>query len=311
MPDAISLTAVYGRPLESLIEAPPAAIQVSPLVPGASALEQFDEGSLDGVVMSAPPGTLERRYQLALALRALSSGARLIVLAPKDKGGARLRKELERFGCDVDETSKHHHRVCTCARPETLLEIEQALGEGAQRLIKPLSIWSQPGVFSWDRIDPGSALLVRTLPPLSGRGADLGCGIGYLARTVLRAPEVRRLALIDIDRRAIDAAKRNIDDPRATLLWADATRPDPNTVNLALGDLDFVVMNPPFHNGGAEDRALGQAFIKSAAKALRKGGGLWLVANRHLPYEAALASLFSRVEVKAEQGGYKVFEARR
>ena len=75
--------------------------------------------------------------------------------------------------------------------------------------------------------------------------------------------------------------------------------------------LDFGVITPPFHDGGGEDRALGQAFIQRAAATLRKDGVLWLVANRHLPYEAVLKDAFARVTSNAEQGGYKVFEARR
>jgi 16S rRNA (guanine1207-N2)-methyltransferase len=75
------------------------------------------------------------------------------------------------------------------------------------------------------------------------------------------------------------------------------------------GDLDFVVTNPPFHDGGAEDKRLGQAFIRQAAGMLGKGGVLWLVANRHLPYEAELNAAFKRVRMAADAGGYKVFEA--
>ena len=291
---------------------PAGALQVSPLHPGAASLEELDEGSLAGCVMSAPPGALERRRQLALALRALAAGARLTALAPNDKGGARLRKELEAFGCVVEASAKHHHRICTCTRPDTLVGAERAIDEGAQRWVDTLSMWSQPGVFSWDRLDPGSALLAQNLPLLSGAGADLGCGIGHLAKTVLRSPSVTRLTLVDIDARAIAAARRNIDDPRADLRWADVTveaartgtAPDP------LADLDFVVANPPFHEAGIEDRELGKAFIRRAAGALRKGGALWRVANRQLPYETVLTSAFSRIDVRAERSGYKVFEAR-
>ena len=310
------MSAVYGAPPQGLAEAPPGAVQVSPLSPGAGSLEQFAEGSLGAVVMSAPPGTLERRHELAAALQALRPGAILTAVALKDRGGTRLRKDLEGFGCVVEESAKRHHRICTCERPGALFGIAQALSEGAPRLVEALSLWSQPGVFSWDRLDPGSALLSKTLPSLSGRGAELGCGLGYLALTVLRSPEVERLSLIDIDRRAVEAARRNIDDPRVDLQWADVAAPDLGRSDLSttggdLRDLDFVVMNPPFHEGGVERRELGQIFIRRAAEALRKDGGLWLVANRHLPYEAVLASLFTRVEVKTEQGGYKVFEARR
>jgi 16S rRNA (guanine1207-N2)-methyltransferase len=36
---------------------------------------------------------------------------------------------------------------------------------------------------------------------------------------------------------------------------------------------------------------------------------LWIVANRHLPYEAELKDAFKRVDMIADSGGYKVFEA--
>ncbi|MFX7507109.1 hypothetical protein ABTJ37_22595, partial [Acinetobacter baumannii] len=68
----------------------------------------------------APPGTLERRYVLALALKALKPEAVLVALAPKDKGGARLRRELEDLGCAVGETARRHHRICEVARPANL-----------------------------------------------------------------------------------------------------------------------------------------------------------------------------------------------
>jgi 16S rRNA (guanine1207-N2)-methyltransferase len=296
--------AVYGTPPIALADVPPDAIQLSPMMPGAESLEDCEAGRFAALVMLAPPGTVERRYTLALALQATAPGGLFIAMAPKDRGGARLKKELEAFGCTVHETVKSHHRICTLKRPAELPGFTEAVAEGAPRVIAPFGLQSQPGVFSWDRIDPGTALLARTLPTLSGRGADLGCGIGYLARAVLTSPKVERIALIDLDRRAIDAARRNVEDPRADMLWADATNGD-----APLSGLDFVVTNPPFHDGGSEDRRLGQAFIRRAASALRKGGSLWLVANRHLPYETVLGGLFTTVEVKAEQGGYKVFEA--
>ena len=87
--------AVYGAPPPALAPAPQGAIQVSPLIPGATALEDMATASLSMVVMAAPPGTTERRYALAQALRALKPGGALVALTPKDKGGARLRKELE------------------------------------------------------------------------------------------------------------------------------------------------------------------------------------------------------------------------
>lgn len=298
--------ALYGLPPAGLVERDAKAVQVSPLFPGSLALEDMTPGALSEMVMLAPPGTAERRYAMALALKALAPGGKFTVMAAKDKGGSRLKKELAAFGASADDNPRRHHRICTVERPDLLHGLDLAIAEGAPRLDPDLGLWTQPGVFSWDRPDPGTVLLLQHLPPLTGRGADLGCGVGLLARKVLAEQGVASLAMIDIDRRATDCARRNLDDPRVQIAWADATGPD-----APLDGLDFVVMNPPFHDGGAEDRSLGQRFIRRAHEILRKGGVLWLVANRHLPYEPVLEPLFGRLNRRADSGGYKVFEARK
>lgn len=294
---------VYGTPPDELAEAPEGATQFSPLIPGSAKLEEQPEGSFSDMLVLAPPGTVERRYTTALALRALAPGGALTILAPKDKGGSRIAKELKSFGCSVSETSRRHYRICTCERPSRLTVLDEALTEGGPRLDGALGLWTWPGVFSWNRLDPGSVLLEQSLPAFSGQGADLGCGIGVLARTILASPTVEHLAMLDIDRRAVEMATRNIADPRAEMRWADVRS------GTGLERLNFVVMNPPFHDGGAEDQSLGQTFIRRAAEALRPGGVLWLVANRHLPYEGVLKPLFRRVTPKVEAGGYKIYEA--
>lgn len=295
-------TLLYGRP-PVVFDPPGAATQTSPLIPGSTPLETVPEGSVDEVMIYAPPGVLERRYVLAQALRALKVGGRLDVMAFKDKGGSRLKKELLAFGVEVGETAKAHHRRCIVFKPEVMTGIEAAIADGAPRIVPGLEAWSQPGVFAWDRIDAGSALLAEHLPTLKGAGADLGCGYGALATVALRSAGVTSLKLIDLDRRAVEAAKKNIEDPRVAIEWADVR------TMAADGELNFVISNPPFHDGGAEDRRLGQAFIRKAAELLKKGGVAWIVANRHLPYEAELNAAFNRVRMVADAGGYKLFEA--
>lgn len=301
----MSTFAVFGHPPLALADIPAGALQTSPLVPGSVALEAQAPASLPEIVMLAPPATVERRGALAAALMALKPDGRLIAMAPKDKGGSRLAGDLTLLGAEFAESAKRHHRICHVRRPADLSAVEAAIAEGAPRDIDGLGR-TQPGIFSWDRIDAGTALLLSKLPAFKGPGADFGCGIGLLAGKVLESAAVTSLALVDIDRRAIEAARVNVTDPRAAFHWADLRGTEP-----ALADLEFVVMNPPFHDAGAEDRALGQVFIRRAAGALKKGGTCWLVANRHLPYEAVLAEHFKGVDLKGEAGGYKVYEARK
>lgn len=282
-----TLSGVFGAPPPELAEIPPQATQLSPLAPGSHALEDIAPGSLNSMAMAAPPGTLERRYALALSLRALRAGAPFTAMAPKESGGGRIFNELEMFGCRVESSSYRHHRICQTTCPATRdaeAEIDAAIAAGGPCLVDEMGLWSQPGIFSWNRIDAGTALLLSVLPSFTGHGADLGCGIGMIAQAALASTHVTQMDLVDVDRRAINAARRNVTDARATFHWADIRKPTD------LKDLDFVVMNPPFHDGGVEDRALGQAFVHKSHQMLRGSGTAWLVANRHLPYESALST---------------------
>ncbi|MBX3482443.1 class I SAM-dependent methyltransferase [Phenylobacterium sp.] len=298
-------TILYGAPAPGLVEVPAGATQVSPLIPGSQDLAAMADASVERAVVLAPGGVLERDHVLAHALRVLKPGAPLLAFAPKDKGGGRLKKALEAFGASVGEDARRHHRFSHTVRPQAPTGLAEAVAAGAPRLSPGLGAWTQPGVFSWDRVDPGSARLIQLLPALSGRGADLGCGLGLLAQRALASPAVTALIGIDIDRRAVECARRNLDDPRVALAWADVRQVP------AGGDLDFVVMNPPFHDGGVEDRTLGVAFVTKAAAMLRRGGACWLVANRHLPYEQTLSTAFGSFAVRDDAQGYKVIEARR
>ncbi len=154
---------------------------------------------------------------------------------------------------------------------------------------------TRPGVFSADAPDKGSRALVEALPALSGRVADLGAGWGFLARHIRSSGAVTELHLIETDAIALDCARENLSDPRARFHWADATRWHPPA------RFDAVVSNPPFHTGRAGDPGLGRAFIAAAARMLAPSGSFWMVANRHLPYEAALGTAFAEEVIHARK----------
>ena len=174
--------------------------------------------------------------------------------------------------------------------------------EGQQRIEG--GFVTAPGSFSADGIDPGSRALADTLPTkLGARVIDLGGGWGYLSSRALARDTIAHLDLVEADAAALDCARANITDPRAHLHWADATAWRPET------PADTVIMNPPFHPGRAADPALGRAFIAAASAMLKPAGALWLVANRHLPYETTLAQHFKRVEEAAGDNRFKILHA--
>lgn len=234
----------------------------------------------------------------------LTPGGRLVCAGANDDGAASLQRHADKALSLDDSLSKFHGRVFWLTKGERappdywlLLAEPRPVAEGD---------WiSQPGLFSWDRVDDGSAFLAAHLPnDLAGTVADFGCGWGYLSREVLtRCPGVTRLDLIDAEHRALEAARQNITDARASFHWLDLV------AQPALTLYDAIVCNPPFHAGRAAEPALGQGFIEATAKALKAGGRLFLVANRGLPYEPLLRARFATVETLADNNKFRVWRA--
>ena len=250
---------------------------------------------------------------VADALARLKPGGILVVSLPNDWGAKRLQLKLEEAagGKLVGYLSKHHCRVLWMSGelPWDQAELESWRKAGAMQRLPDTQRWSQPGLFSWDRMDLGSLLLVKHMPDtLAGKVADLGCGWGYLSEQVMKRCEaVESLDAFDADARALEPTRRNLGNVLVPLRpkqhWVDVTE------GVGVRRFDVVVMNPPFHEGRDADSTLGMRFIVAAAAALKDDGQLWMVANRNLPYEGVLTELFADVRQVASDDGFKVLQA--
>jgi 16S rRNA (guanine1207-N2)-methyltransferase len=234
----------------------------------------------------------------------IADGGTLVCAGANEDGAASLEKHVGKAFGLAGTLSKFHCRVFWAIKGEKAppdywrgLARLQPVGDGT---------WlSQPGIFSWDRVDDGSTLLARHLPDdLAGHVADFGCGWGFLAREMLaRSSSIERIDLIDAEHRALEAARANIGDKRALFHWLDlAAEAVPATY-------DAVICNPPFHTGQAATPALGQSVIEAAARALKPGGRFFMVANRGLPYEPLLKWNFASYKTLADDNKFRVCAA--
>ena len=258
-------------------------------------------GPYAGAIVCIPRSRALARDRVARAVSLVPQGAPVWVDGDKTDGIDTLIRDLKVRVPLSDPIAKAHGKAAMFASP----------GPGAfadwlatDRVPAP-GFTAPPGAFSSDAPDPASVLLAGALPAqLKGRMADLGAGWGYLSVAILSHPAVTECHLVEADHAALQAARRNIADPRAAFHWADAR-------TFKAAPLDAVVTNPPFHEGRAADPALGTAFIAAAARMLTTSGTLWMVANRHLPYEPALKAAFREVDEVAGTGAFKVMRAAR
>lgn len=255
--------------------------------------------SYQAVVVYLPRARAYARQLISEAWHSCGPHGVILIDGQKTDGIDSVMRELKALLGSVNVYSKAHGRLIWFERSSD----DQALRDFAPPWqASPDGFLTAPGVFSADRVDAGSRLLAGCLPELAGRAADFGAGWGYLSRAILENPGIVSLDLVEADATALDCARHNVKDLRARFHWADATRFDG-------GPYDVVVMNPPFHAARAATPELGQAFIARAAQRLTASGSLWLVANRHLPYEKALEAAFRRVEPIGRDPAFKVLHA--
>ena len=318
---ALFLRARAGAPLQARTW--PGLVCHQTFAPDAAALERLQlrvlTDDLDAfthtfpLVLVLPPRQRdEARALLARALRLTERGGRIVACMSNDEGARSGEADLERIVGPVTTLTKNKCRVFWSApldAPNDAALVEEWLRLDAVRTIDGGRFVSRPGVFAWDRIDVASQLLAEHLPPdLSGRAADLGAGFGYLSVELLqRCPGVVALDVYEAERRALELARINL----SAVATPDVIRYCWQDVTAGLTDrYDAIVCNPPFHTHACADRPdIGRRFIAAAAQALQPAGRLWLVANRHLPYEQALGAGFDRVRIVTQQHGFKIVEA--
>lgn len=168
---------------------------------------------------------------------------------------------------------------------------------------RSIELHTDRGVFSPDRIDPGTKLLLQELPELGwGPVLDLGCGYGPIACTVaLRQPSLEVVA-VDVNERARELCTRN-----AASLGAHVTVLDPAAAERRLGAVGTIVSNPPIRIGKAALHTLLSTWLDRLAE----GGAAHLVVHKHLGADSLarwLAERGHQVERRRSRQGYRVLQ---
>ncbi|MBY8882842.1 methyltransferase [Actinacidiphila acidipaludis] len=179
--------------------------------------------------------------------------------------------------------------------------------------IGPLSgrtVTNHAGVFCADRLDIGTRLLLRHLPERRGpdRVVDLGCGNGIVGTAAALANPDSDVLFVDESHQAVASAEatfRENADPgtKAEFLVGDAL------AAVAADSADLVLNNPPFHSHRATSDSTARRMFGGARAALRPGGELWVVGNRHLGYHVRLRRLFGDCQVVASDPKFVVLRA--
>ncbi|MFJ6216311.1 methyltransferase [Streptomyces sp. NPDC092296] len=164
------------------------------------------------------------------------------------------------------------------------------------------TVVNHAGIFCAERLDIGTRFLLRNLPPQPAPGADprrivdLGCGNGVVGTAMALAEPDAEVLFTDESYQAVASAEATFranasSGSKAEFLVADGLSAIP------AGTVDLVLSNPPFHSHQATTDATARRMFTGSRDALRPGGELWVIGNRHLGYHIRLRRIFGNCEI--------------
>ncbi|MFJ2435978.1 methyltransferase [Streptomyces anulatus] len=173
-----------------------------------------------------------------------------------------------------------------------------------------LTTVNHAGIFCAERLDIGTRFFLKHLPSRGGavRVVDLGCGNGVLGLSAAVANPEAHLTFVDESYGAVASAEETFRAGAPAGAKADFLVGD-GLDGLDPGSVDLVLNNPPFHSHMATTDATARTMFTGARTALRQGGELWVVGNRHLSYHTHLRRIFGNCTTVAGDPKFVVLRA--
>ncbi|WP_210396313.1 methyltransferase [Motiliproteus sediminis] len=175
-----------------------------------------------------------------------------------------------------------------------------------------LELVNHANLFSREKLDIGTRLLLANLPTGDHYRdiMDLGCGNGVLGVCIAREHPDARLYFRDESFMAVASAEHNFRTAYGETRPAHFDAGDCLT-GVTDNSLDLILNNPPFHQQNAVGDHIARRMFAQSLRALRPGGELWVIGNRHLSYHVQLKKLFGNCRVAASNPKFVVLVARK
>jgi 16S rRNA (guanine1207-N2)-methyltransferase len=161
-----------------------------------------------------------------------------------------------------------------------------------------VSVWTEGGVFSHERVDLGTRVLLREAPPLppDGELLDLGCGWGPMTIAMAKDAPGATVWAVDVNSRALALTSDNAERLGLSNVRTAPPEQVPDDVRF-----DVIWSNPPIRIG---KDALHSLLLQWVPR-LRPGGMAYLVVQRNLGADSLHAWLGETLD-QTSPGEYAV-----
>jgi 16S rRNA (guanine1207-N2)-methyltransferase len=262
----------------------------------------------DMAIIHFPKSKAEFSFTLAMLAESMTDNATLVIVG-ENKGGV---KSAEKLGIDYLEycnkiDSARHCLMFIGEYKPTLPRFElQTFYKHYQIQVqeKTLKIAALPGVFSQNALDTGTKILLAHLPDImAGKVLDFGCGAGVIAAYIGTVYPQTKLTLVDVSALALHSAQTTLSLNKLSGEFIAS-----NSLSDVQERYDFVISNPPFHQGVKTHYAATEQFLSDIKQNLTRYGCITIVANSFLKYLPIMQEAIGKTKTLAINKGFAVYQ---
>lgn len=265
----------------------------------------------DLVVIAFPKSKAELNFTLAMIAPYLTEETKVLFIGEK-KGGIqslpKLTNELLSC-CQKVDAARHCLLFVGLFNPEHLTKPFKLSSWFKKYHITvegiDLTIASLPGVFSQQKLDTGTALLLSNLPKImKGKTLDFGCGAGVISCFIGKKFNETELFLLDVSALALKSAQETL-----SLNELSGHVFPSNSLSDVKEKFQHVVSNPPFHQGIKTHYRASEEFLANIKNQLQKQGDVTIVANSFLRYQPIMQDKIANTRIITKKEGFTIYQA--
>ena len=271
-------------------------------------VEYVAKNKHDLAIIHFPKSKAEFAFTLAMLADSMAEDATIVIVGD-NKGGIKSADKLASDYleyCNKADAARH----CLMYIAEFKTSLPAFILEKFYKYYsikvkdKTLKIAALPGVFSQNSLDTGTEVLLAHLPELvTGKVLDFGCGAGVIAAYIGTVHPATQLTLVDVSALALHSAKTTLSLNQLSGQYIAS-----NSLSNVKDTYDFVVSNPPFHQGVKTHYAATEQFLSEIKQNISSKGSITIVANSFLKYLPIMEKAIGNTKTIVIKKGFAIYQ---
>ncbi|AZQ85832.1 methyltransferase domain-containing protein [Colwellia sp. Arc7-635] len=271
-------------------------------------VEYIAKNKHDMAIIHFPKSKAEFAFTLAMLAESMTEDATIVIVG-ENKGGIKSAEKLSKTYleyCHSADAARHCLMYIAKFIPNIpRFDLQKFYKHySVQVQDKTLQIAALPGVFSQKSLDAGTAVLLANLPDtISGKVLDFGCGAGVIAAYIGTIHPKTTLSLVDVSALALHSAKTTLALNQLTGEYIAS-----DSLSQVKERYDFVISNPPFHQGLKTHYGATEHFLGEIKQNLASKGCITIVANSFLKYAPIMEKSIGKTKTLVVKKGFAIYQ---